>query len=124
MKALVLTGGGALGAYEAGVVRGLADAGEAFDLVCGTSIGAINAAFYAQDMLPELEQMWKSIASRDVITLSPEVQRIKDFVVGFEDFLRVPKVVWPFHIPGLLKLYREIGPIAQLRSLLSALDRS
>jgi len=124
MKALVLTGGGARGSYEAGVIRGLDDAGEAFDLVCGTSIGAINAAFYAQGLLPELEQTWKSIASRNIITPSAEVQHIREFVIGFEHFLTVPKAVWIFHILGLLKLYRAIGPIAQLGSLLSALDRS
>jgi predicted acylesterase/phospholipase RssA len=124
MKALVLTGGGARGAYEAGVVRGLAEAGQAFDLVCGTSIGAINAAFYAQDLLPELEQTWKSIASRNIITPSPKVQSIKNFVVGFEDFLKVPKLARAFHILGLFNLYRKIGPITELRSLLSALDRT
>jgi predicted acylesterase/phospholipase RssA len=124
MKALVLTGGGARGAYEAGVVRGLADAGEAFDLVCGTSIGAINAAFYAQDLLPELEQTWKSIASRSIIALSPEAESIKNFITGFEDLLKLPKWVWAVHIVGLCKLYHAIGPIAQLRSLLSALDRA
>ena len=40
MKALVLSGGGARGAYEAGVACGLVAAGEQFDLVCSTSIGA------------------------------------------------------------------------------------
>ncbi|HEX9052013.1 MAG TPA: patatin-like phospholipase family protein [Anaeromyxobacter sp.] len=52
--ALVLAGGGARGAYEAGVmryVRGeLADtlgAQPRIDLVCGTSIGAVNACFLA-----------------------------------------------------------------------------
>lgn len=52
--ALVLSGGGARGAYEAGVVRylrgELADALGAqprIDLVCGTSIGAVNACFVA-----------------------------------------------------------------------------
>jgi predicted acylesterase/phospholipase RssA len=124
MKALVLTGGGARGAYEAGVIRGLADGGEAFDLVCGTSIGAINAAFYAQDLLPELEQAWKTIASRNIIMLSPEMQSIQALVTSFEGFLKLPIWLWPFHIAGLLNLYHAIGPIAQLRSILSALDRT
>lgn len=92
MKALVLTGGGARGAYEAGVVRGLADAGEAFDLVCGTSIGAINAAFYAQDLLPELEQTWKSIASRSIIALSPEAESIKNFYHRFRGPVETPEM--------------------------------
>ncbi len=52
-RALVLQGGGALGAYEAGVYRvmyswikkDIDDDENVFDIVAGTSIGAINAAF-------------------------------------------------------------------------------
>ncbi|MEM7608193.1 MAG: patatin-like phospholipase family protein [Myxococcota bacterium] len=52
--AIVLGGGGARGAYEAGVVAGIADvlaggefAKPLFDVFCGTSVGAINAAYLA-----------------------------------------------------------------------------
>ena len=41
---LVLQGGGALGAYQVGVVQALHEAGIEPDWVIGTSIGAINAA--------------------------------------------------------------------------------
>jgi NTE family protein len=44
---LVLQGGGALGAYQAGVYQALHDAGIEPDWVIGTSIGAINAALIA-----------------------------------------------------------------------------
>jgi predicted acylesterase/phospholipase RssA len=122
MKALVLTGGGARGAYEAGVVKGLVDAGQTFDLVCGTSIGAINAAFYAQDELPQLETIWKSIAGKNVIEPTAEVQSIENFVTGLKDFLTIPKIVWPFHILGILRLYHAIGPLGNLSTLMSALN--
>jgi NTE family protein len=46
-RILVLQGGGALGAYQAGVFDGLAMAGFAPNWVAGTSIGAINAALIA-----------------------------------------------------------------------------
>ena len=42
--ALVLQGGGALGAYQAGVYEALAEAGIHADWVAGVSIGAINSA--------------------------------------------------------------------------------
>jgi NTE family protein len=48
MRALVLSGGGVKGAYQAGVVKHLAESGIVFDLICGSSVGAINAAFLAQ----------------------------------------------------------------------------
>ena len=44
---LVLQGGGALGAYQAGVYEALAEVGFAPDWVTGVSIGAINAALIA-----------------------------------------------------------------------------
>ena len=45
--ALVLQGGGALGAYQAGVYQALHEAGLEPDWVSGVSIGAINAAIIA-----------------------------------------------------------------------------
>jgi NTE family protein len=45
--ALVLQGGGALGAYQAGVYQALHEAGIEPDWVSGVSIGAINAAIIA-----------------------------------------------------------------------------
>ena len=63
MKALVLSGGGALGAFEAGVIQALKDNGQEFDLVCGTSIGAINAALVSQDKIDGLTSLWHNIAA-------------------------------------------------------------
>ena len=44
---LVLQGGGALGAYQAGVYQALHEAGVEPDWIVGTSIGAINASLIA-----------------------------------------------------------------------------
>ena len=44
---LVLQGGGALGAYQAGVYQALHEGGIEPDWVVGTSIGAINASLIA-----------------------------------------------------------------------------
>ena len=44
---LVLQGGGALGAYQAGVFEGMTEAGYTPNWVTGVSIGAINAALIA-----------------------------------------------------------------------------
>lgn len=64
--ALILSGGGARGAYEVGVVRALVERGRQFDLVLGTSIGAINAAFFAQGDLERWERMWCGLHTKDV----------------------------------------------------------
>ena len=50
MLGLALEGGGAKGAYEIGAYRALTELGYHFDVICGVSIGAINAALLAQGM--------------------------------------------------------------------------
>ena len=50
--AFVLGGGGLLGAAEAGMASALLDAGIRPDVVCGTSVGAINGAALAADPTP------------------------------------------------------------------------
>ncbi len=59
---LVLQGGGALGAYQAGVYQALQEAGVEPDWIVGTSIGAINASLIAgnapQDRLARLNEFW------------------------------------------------------------------
>lgn len=66
---LVLQGGGALGAYQAGVYEALAREGIAPDWVAGISIGAINAAIIAgnapEDRVPALRRFWH-MASREL----------------------------------------------------------
>jgi NTE family protein len=48
--ALVLQGGGALGAYQAGVYEALAEAGIHLDWIAGVSVGAINGAIIAGNL--------------------------------------------------------------------------
>jgi NTE family protein len=64
---LVLQGGGALGAYQAGVYQALHESGVEPDWVIGTSIGAINAALIAGNVgdlrLERLRQFWSLIES-------------------------------------------------------------
>src|ERR1700733_5805572 len=60
---LVLQGGGALGAYQAGVYQALQEAGIEPDWIVGTSIGAINAGLIAgnapQNRLARLIEFWR-----------------------------------------------------------------
>ena len=62
---LVLQGGGALGAYQAGVYEGLHEAGVEPTWVVGTSIGAINAALICgnkpEDRLGKLKDFWSRV---------------------------------------------------------------
>ena len=72
---LVLQGGGALGAYQAGVYDALHEAEIEPDWVIGTSIGAINAALIVgnrpEDRMARLRAFWDTVASKGLPTLLP-----------------------------------------------------
>ena len=64
---LVLQGGGSLGAFGCGVIKGLAKNNIKLDIIAGTSIGGINAAIIAgskDEKHPErlLEQFWLELS--------------------------------------------------------------
>jgi NTE family protein len=67
---LVFQGGGALGAYQAGVYQALHEAGIEPDWIIGTSIGAINAALIAgnepRERLDKLRAFWDRMAHKSV----------------------------------------------------------
>jgi NTE family protein len=76
--ALVLAGGGARGAYEAGALSALAPAlaaaGQSPDIIVGTSIGALNGAFFAARAQDPLETtaaaalaMWRELSWGDAL---------------------------------------------------------
>ncbi|MFT5353238.1 MAG: NTE family protein [Polyangiales bacterium] len=76
LTGIVLGGGGARGAYEVGVVSGIAQIigrthdGPLFDILCGTSVGAINAAYLAacadthDHEIAGLEAHWRGLELR------------------------------------------------------------
>ena len=61
MKALVLSGGGAKGAYQIGVWKALKKLGVKFDIVTGTSVGALNGTLIVQNEYRKAVKIWKKI---------------------------------------------------------------
>jgi NTE family protein len=74
--ALVLQGGGALGAYQAGVYQAMHEAGMEPDWVSGVSIGAINSAIIAGNppsrRLRQLQMFWDRITDRKIWPFTPD----------------------------------------------------
>lgn len=75
--ALILSGGGARAAYQVGVLSAIAelaprDAKNPFDIICGTSAGAINAtslaaqAVHFRTGVRGLERIWRGLSAEDV----------------------------------------------------------
>ena len=65
--ALALCGGGSLGAYELGVWQYLREHDFEFDIVTGTSIGAINGAMIVTGQYEVAKEMWEKISVSDVM---------------------------------------------------------
>ena len=72
---LVLQGGGALGAYQAGIYEALHEAGIEPDWTVGTSIGAINASLIAgnppEDRVARLKQFWAKVEQNSLFDRLP-----------------------------------------------------
>src|SRR5262249_54150087 len=112
---LVLQGGGALGAYQAGVYQGLHEAGIEPDWVIGTSIGGINGAIIAgnkpEDRIGKLIDFWSRMGHRPLIDESwfantfasaltgtfANYNTIMRGIMGF--FKPNPRAMWGMHAP-------------------------
>ena len=57
-RALVLAGGGSKGSYEVGYVKALRELGIDYQIVTGTSIGALNGCLLAQEDYDALQELW------------------------------------------------------------------
>ncbi|MDD3304239.1 MAG: patatin-like phospholipase family protein [Clostridia bacterium] len=73
--ALSLEGGGARGAYQIGAVKALFEHGYKFDAVVGTSIGAINGAYIAQNEFDKIYNMWESMSFKDLFDLDNDIMK-------------------------------------------------
>ncbi|HJR15125.1 MAG TPA: patatin-like phospholipase family protein [Rhodanobacteraceae bacterium] len=72
--ALVLSGGGSLGAVQVGMLHALSRANFTPDVVIGASVGALNGAFFACDPTPSgverLTDLWRSLRRKDIFPLT------------------------------------------------------
>jgi NTE family protein len=108
---LVLQGGGALGAYQAGVYQGFHEAGVEPDWVVGTSIGAINAALIAGNPLAcranRLSEFWRRVSQQGLIdeywslaSLAGGIGNIDAVIRGVPGFFEPnPMAAWGIRAP-------------------------
>lgn len=67
MRGIALEGGGAKGAYQVGAIKALNELDIKYDVVAGSSIGAINGALIAAGELDLLEEIWLSTEMNHMI---------------------------------------------------------
>ncbi|HKP78863.1 MAG TPA: patatin-like phospholipase family protein [Phenylobacterium sp.] len=133
-RVLVLQGGGALGAYQGGVMEGLTEAGLQPGWVAGISIGAINAAIIAgnppQERLAKLEAFWKLASSSAPVTRAPANEHVRAYwnelaagwiaafgVPGFFTPRIPPAFLYPPGAPQAISLYDTTPLKATLEQL-------
>ncbi len=67
-KALALAGGGTRGSYQNGALRALREEGkDDFQIVTGTSIGALNAALVVQKDYDAMDELWHTLTQDKII---------------------------------------------------------
>ncbi len=70
-RAIVLGGGGAKGSYELGFWKAIRELNIDFQIVTGSSVGALNGALMASGLFESGADMWESIKTEDIINTSP-----------------------------------------------------
>lgn len=114
-RALVLAGGGSKGAYEVGFVCALKEMGIDYQIVTGTSIGALNGCLLAQEDYEEMVKLWDEM---DINTV---------FAGGFSDdfsFLEIDKMLDQSNLVASFfkKFIKEKGAdITPLKTLIRSL---
>ncbi len=122
--ALILQGGGALGAFECGVVKALEENKIFPDIVAGVSIGALNGAIIAANpghAAEALEAFWADLTVRAPFPLSGEVGRaftsMGILAFGVPNFFK-PRWMQPFNNQPLLPAewisYYDTAPMKEL----------
>lgn len=113
---LVLSGGGGKGAYEIGVWQALDEYGVTPNIsaVSGTSVGALNAALFAQGSLDSALQVWETISPEAVMTLN-KTSAYQNFVSSTSDlfdgtrFSGVPQSIHRW----IIKRYADQGILSK-----------
>ena len=106
-RALIFSGGGSRGAYEIGCWKALSEMGIRFHAVYGTSIGAINAALFAQGDLKTAETLWKEIRIDQIV-------RTDDPELSLDAMLPNKRDLVGFLKENRKMIYMDISPLEKL----------
>src|SRR5690606_32257242 len=120
---LVLSGGGARGAYEVGVIRYLADIGLEPDMYAGASIGALNGAVLVsagsvRAGARKLESVWRELVRGQVLEVNgAAIGRALVYLVLRR--MMGPGSAWTAMKPALMNV---LSSTMELRAFLELLD--
>ena len=103
--AFVFAGGGSFGAIQVGMLHSLASHGVTADMVFGSSVGALNAAYYAgtptSEGIHKLEAIWRGLRRQDVFPITLRTLlgfiRRRDFLVTSDGLRTLIEAHLPYH---------------------------
>ena len=107
--ALVLGGGGAKGSYEVGAIAALRELGIEAGSVYGVSIGALNAAMYAQGDMEKAEALWSNVRLSDLI--GPESLALADDAESIYDH---PEKALEFITRNVQNRGMDVSPLREM----------
>ncbi len=99
--ALVLSGGGAKGAYEVGAWKALKDLDVRINAVCGTSVGALNAAIIAQDDYELGVKIWSEMTINKVVNIPEGLMQNGKLKFNFKNMMKISELNLNFNNIGL-----------------------
>lgn len=127
---LVLAGGGGKGAYQIGVLKALFEYGlkDQIVAVSGSSIGALNAALFAQKDIGLMENVWKGIEPEEILelqelggdlleSLQEKFGILGEFLdsISLDDYLKKAKEEGICSREGLVKIFENEIDLKKVR---------
>lgn len=121
---LVLQGGGAMGAFECGVIKALEEESIFPDIVAGISIGALNGAIVAgnpRHATEALESFWSELAITSPVLLGEDTARAitaaQILTFGVPNFFQprwLPSLSAPWTLPTNWTSFYDVAPMKAL----------
>lgn len=92
MIALVLSGGGAKGSFQAGALNRVLETYSTFDYVSGVSVGALNGALFAQGRWNDMLAVWNNMSNDEVFTGNNPLDIVRH--IGYDRYALNTAPLW------------------------------
>lgn len=124
--ALLLSGGGARGIVQAGMIQAFRDLGLQYDMLFGASVGALNGCMLHADKVDEMIELWMRVKSKDVYNFAPwklftpeaclyDTTPLRANIKKHCNFLEIRKNTKPFFV-AITRIQGMFGALQQMNN--------
>ena len=107
-RVLIMSGGGAKGAFQAGVIEQLSKNGWKPDAVAGISVGALNGIMVATGKSDDLGSVWRDLREEEILKRRRFDRKVSNFILH-KIGIRKPPLGFFDNSPLREKLRKSIG---------------